>query len=1470
YGAISGVVYKDIPLSGDTSNIYGVKEDNELGVEGVEVVAYDKDGNIAAKATTNRSGEYLLDVEDGEYRVEFSSWPSYLKESMDGKSSNSSVRFAKDGDIVNFGLYYSGEYCQLQPKVASVFQTNGLYYDEDPDYDDIFGVFDYNETNPENIDFVAKKVDLGSVWGIAYSRKRELFYTSTFFRRHSDIGPSGTGAIYQVDPVTKEVETLAVIPDAGQEPENRDINGSRQRNHDSEAFKWVGKIGLGDIDISEDEKYLYVVNLNNTHIYKVDIEAKSPEDLGEVNHPLCVGGSWRPFALKVYEGKVYIGGVCDASESKNRDDLKAHIVAFEEGATPADAKSVLSFDLNYTRQGLDDNGNVVVNSQQQTIKDPDTGETIRDPNFPLLHPWVEEWDPFELGQKEIDEDGNEVWRYKDSKDKANEKVLTVHTQPWLMDIEFDARGEMYIGIGDRTGYQFGSGNWLPDENDTTHLVYIVGAGDILKATKDESGNWIIEEEVTSGDVAEFFIGDNFPKSPNHKEVSNGGVATISGANELFLTAMDPHDYSQGGVYRLSKSDGDRINAVELYDGSLTSEPFFGKASGMGDVELLCELPPIEIGNRVWLDSNGNGIQDAGEEGIAGVKVQLIDENSNIIAEVTTNSKGEYLFSSDATKSDEEGYDYNVTLESGKSYKVVIDTTQEAINGKVLTSPNQQADSSDPDLVDSDAILEGDSAVVEVQSLDFGVNNHSLDIGFMPVVSLGSIIWEDSNNNGVQDSGEVGIEGLKVTLLDEQNQEVKWVVTNSNGVYYFDNLAPGKYRVKIESNVTSLDGYSVNMDVQNSFADDNNKSDSNIEEVGQDYILSALITLEAQSEPVGEDEVSEIENSGDDADDMDDANGNMTLDIGLVKRVCIGDFVWEDSDLDGIQDSTEGGLKDVNVSLYLDDKLIDTLVTDESGKYEFCDLKPQVEYKLVFKAPDNYSPTPKDMGGDDSKDSDIDENAEVVVKVDSSDDTIDAGFYKRVCIGDFVWEDSNKNGIQDEGEVGIEGVEVILYISIPTQEIENVEAARVTTDENGTYKFCDIPVGYEVKLKFEAPQEYLVTEQNIGDDNLDSDINESKEVVVGEVSEDDMSIDAGLYRVGSIGDYVWEDIDKDGVQDDNESGVGGVVVSLKDKDGNIISQTITTGEGKYQFSNIEPGEYLVEFAIPEGYIATKKDATSDDLDSDVDSDGRVEVEIKSGENNLTIDMGIYKPESPTYCVGDFVWEDSNKNGVQDSGEVGIEGVVVEIYDINNTLKGSATSDSSGSYRVCGLENGEYYAKFSIPEGHMVTLKNQGGDDSRDSDLDENGVSDRVKIDGEDNSSLDGGFYRLTYCLGDFIWEDSNKNGIQDEGEVGVGGVKITLNETGATTITDSNGKYEFCGLGEGNYSITIDKTTLPEGYIITKQNAGDEEKDSDINPETGVSDYIEIKDSNITTLDGGVYKEEVNQTTYCLGDFIWED
>ncbi|WP_414715464.1 SdrD B-like domain-containing protein [Staphylococcus pseudintermedius] len=125
-------------------------------------------------------------------------------------------------------------------------------------------------------------------------------------------------------------------------------------------------------------------------------------------------------------------------------------------------------------------------------------------------------------------------------------------------------------------------------------------------------------------------------------------------------------------------------------------------------------------------------------------------------------------------------------------------------------------------------------------------------------------------------------------------------------------------------------------------------------------------------------------------------------------------------------------------------------------------------------------------------------------------TIDSGFHKpeeveppkeeKFNLGDKVWEDLNKDGIQNENEPGIKGVKVTLTK-------EDGSTVETTTDENGNYKFTELPNG-KYKVVFETPEGYEATKVNVGDTALDSD-GQTVEVVID--NKDDMTIDSGFHK-----------------------------------------------------------------------------------------------------------------------------------------------------------------------------------------------------------------------------------------------------------------------------------------------------------------------------------------------------------------------
>ncbi|VED63385.1 antiadhesin Pls [Staphylococcus delphini] len=572
-------------------------------------------------------------------------------------------------------------------------------------------------------------------------------------------------------------------------------------------------------------------------------------------------------------------------------------------------------------------------------------------------------------------------------------------------------------------------------------------------------------------------------------------------------------------------------------------------------------------------------------------------------------------------------------------------------------------------------------------------------GTEALYQLGDKVWEDTNKNGIQDAGELGIPGVKVTLKDSDGKVIEHTETNANGKYVFDNLKNGIYTVDFET----PEGYTASPQNQGNDALDSDGPTS----------AQGIIS---------------------------DGN-NLTVDQGFylteIPTQNVGNKVWEDLNKDGIQDADEPGIANVTVTLKdADGNIVSTRTTDDKGNYLFEDVK-EGEYTIDFETPEGYTPTITGQGtlGRDSN------GVSARILVENRDDlTIDSGFYKTEPpvpptrnIGDKVWEDTNKDGIQDADEPGIANVTVTLK-----DADGNVVDTRVT-DTNGNYLFENVEQG-DYTVEFETPEGYTPTQTGQGSTDNDSNGTSTK-VTVGD--NDDLSLDSGFYKTEppvpptrNIGDKVWEDTNKDGIQDADEPGIANVTVTLKDADGNVVDTRVTDTNGNYLFENVEQGDYTVEFETPEGYTPTQTGQGTAENDSNGTS-----TKVTVGDNDdLSLDSGFYKtepPVPPTRNIGDKVWEDTNKDGIQDDNEPGIANVTVTLKDADGNVVGTRTTDDEGNYLFEDVKPGEYTVTFETPEGYTPTQTGQGTAEN-----DSNGTSTKVTVGDNDDLTLDSGFYKET--------------------------------------------------------------------------------------------------------------------------------
>ncbi|OQX01180.1 MAG: hypothetical protein BWK80_60510, partial [Desulfobacteraceae bacterium IS3] len=699
------------------------------------------------------------------------------------------------------------------------------------------------------------------------------------------------------------------------------------------------------------------------------------------------------------------------------------------------------------------------------------------------------------------------------------------------------------------------------------------------------------------------------------------------------------------------------------------------------------MKPASLGDYVWFDENQNGIQDSGEPGVAGVKVNLTDAAGKVLATSLTDGSGYYLFAGLAAGS------YTVDFEPLPAYR--------------FTLQNSGNNSGSTDSVDSDA--DTGTGQTSIVTLSEGEHNPTIDAGIyipgMKPASLGNFVWYDEDRNGVQDSDETGIPDVRVSLYDKNGVLLSSTFTDADGYYEFAGLAPSSYTLLFDL----IPG--------NIFSPPNRGSDTTDSDVDMTTGRTPLITLTP-------------------------GENRLTEDVGMFPATVtgvasLGDYVWYDSDNDGIQDSIETGIAGVTVNLIdpLTGRILAVTSTDGAGHYGFTGLNPG-SYIVGFVPRPGYEMSKQNQGGTadyaDAADSDADTGtgltAPVTLVAGEHNPTIDAGMFipgvKPASLGDRVWYDENRNGIQDSGEPGIAGVTVNL-IDADTEVI--LSTSR--TDGSGYYDFSGLAPGKYI-VEFDPAPGYRFTSQDQGrDDAVDSDadtVTRRTAQLILAAGEHNPTIDAGLFIPGvnpaSIGDYVWNDANRNGMQDSGEAGIPDVRVSLYDKGGVLLSSATTDSHGFYQFTGLAPGDYAVKFDLPDGYEFTTADYpdASDSGDSDADaSDGFTGlITLTSGEDDRTVDAGMFTGGAAgSASLGDYVWYDTDHDGIQDADEPGIAGVTVRLTDPESgRVIAAAVTDGSGYYVFTGLKPGDYAVEFVRSEEYQMTLRNQGGDDSADSDAD----------------------------------------------------------------------------------------------------------------------------------------------------------
>ena len=852
---------------------------------------------------------------------------------------------------------------------------------------------------------------------------------------------------------------------------------------------------------------------------------------------------------------------------------------------------------------------------------------------------------------------------------------------------------------------------------------------------------------------------------------------------------------------------------------------------------------LNLGDFVWLDEDGDGVQDAGEPGIEGALVELFEADGVTPA---VDSQGNPV---DAQVTGADGL-YNFTGLAPGDYVVKVT----APSGLVVTEGG--ADPDNDDNTDSNGIAVGESmAVSDPVTLSVGGEpaagvdgdgtdgNLTVDFGFYEPAALGNYVWLDEDRDGMQDAGEPGIGNVVVELIDSTGAVVDTQVTDADGGYLFTDLAPGEYEVRVDE-TTLPDGFEQTTNPVNPGSDFGNQSQDG--PLGGGY----PVTLE----------------SGDE---------NLTADFGYnvnpddnPNEAALGDRVWIDADGDGVQDPGEPGVEGVLVNLIGpgpdgifgqgSDPILATTTTDSTGFYMFTELDPGAYQTEVD--PSNFDPGQPLEGYTQTGDPDYygmvlpagegDNLTTAPVILGPGDVFLNADYgYQPPAdadnsIGDTVWLDVNGDGVQDPSEDGIPGVTVGLIrddngngVVDPGDEY----IATTTTDENGEYLFEGLPDGSYIVVVTDTDNVLGELEQSGDPDGVLDGMSSVVDLGVGNnAPEQDLDQDFGYTPVGNdpdegvIGDTVFLDTNNNGQPDDGE-GIEGVVVKLIDENGNQIDTTTTDENGNYWFGGLDPtAEYTVMVdttTLPPGLVNTvDPDGTTDSMSVvDLGEPGGDGVNDPDGTDNGINegqDFG-YVPDDnqPLGTIGDLVWEDTNADGVNDGpngpdglpgtddDEPGFEGVTIDLYlDTNGNGEvdpgepriQSTETDANGGYLFENLpvdDNGNpvnYVVDVTDVNGVLAGYWHSLGAPNTNDNSQADPYAVQLSVGSPDDLTADFGYYVELAALGNRTWLDEDGDGIQDTTDVAGVRVELEITYPGGfvvtlATISDGDGFYEFANL-----------------------------------------------------------------------------
>ena len=792
-----------------------------------------------------------------------------------------------------------------------------------------------------------------------------------------------------------------------------------------------------------------------------------------------------------------------------------------------------------------------------------------------------------------------------------------------------------------------------------------------------------------------------------------------GSYTLKVTLPDGYIFTTGDSLFVGEGESTDKKVYDLNDGSRKTEQDIG-AVPASYVEVSC-----------FVDSNYNGLWDADEPALQGMKVELLRGSD-------TREK---------TTSDKAGAAFVGPVRAG-SYKLrftVPDTSYDFT--MVAEGGNEVADEGS-----KDATLAGvDLTPGEIRRVTVGV------------VKTGAVtgtVYYDADYDGTYGKKEDAASGVTVRLCDEAGNIVASARTNASGVYLIEDVYPGWYQVTMEAPTgyafttygqgnlvvntgsgtgasepfylalsTKITGMDAGLMIPavitgNVWCDED---DSGSYRSGEGGLTTATVRLEKQdgtytvvapgencrytfyTAPGTYRVVIRLPEGGSFVEKYDTATFTVSADglsastdwmtlaaeekktispIGGLTTTPVDGTCFIDLDADGVRGPLEPLLAGVSISIVSDreDTMLgsQSVMTGSDGSFSLQALRPG-SYTLTVTLPDGYmlSRTPNVTMPLSAGTTAVSKQVTVQIGDDWSGQQL--GAVVPCTLEGVMWMDEDGNGQFTAGEEGPAGREIAVY-NTATGEKEYV----LTTREDGSFGREDmLPGSYRLEYTMDPFDEVVSLEGGWQQ-------REGMLVLDGVTLKDGGSVTGlriGLTSTTSVGGLVW--IDRNGKIEPLE----GITVRLMDGTGSVIASRVSGTDGRYSFDGLTAGSYSLDATVPEDQYMVRPDdwRLTDGVASCVmaavdGSYGRSAVfQVRMGRHLLEQDVGAVGKGS----LGDRVWLDLNGNGLEDSGEDGIPGIRVQLT-LDGAVLAETVTDQYGYYLFEDLYPGEYVLRVEFPK------------------------------------------------------------------------------------------------------------------------------------------------------------------------------